>query len=146
MTMLMKPKEGNPDYPETSKQAVSRALRDANLSYKVVEMASVGYVYGESTCGQRALYEVGMTGIPIYNVNNNCASGSSALHMCYNLISGGAYSCGLALGFEKMERGSVAMRYPDRVNPLDKTLNRSKELNPGKKPIPPAPFFFNNAG
>ena len=87
-----------------------------------------------------------MSGIPIYNVNNNCATGSSALHMCYNLIRGGIYSCGLALGFEKMERGSLGMKYPDRTNPLDKTVIRSEELNPNATSAPFAPKLFGAAG
>jgi len=59
----------------------------------------VGYVYGDSTCGQRAVYEVGMTGVPIYNVNNNCSTGSSAMHLAKQLVEGGIYECVLALGF-----------------------------------------------
>lgn len=82
-----------------SKQAVGRALRDAGISYDKIQVASVGYVYGDSTCGQRALYEVGMSGIPVFNVNNNCSTGSTALNMIYNLVKGGTYECGLALGF-----------------------------------------------
>lgn len=50
----------------------------------------------------RAVYEVGMSGVPIYNVNNNCATGSSAIHLAKNLIAGGVYNCVLAVGFEKM--------------------------------------------
>ena len=69
-------------------------------------MAAIGYVYGDSTCGQRALYEVGMSGIPIYNVNNNCSTGSTALHLAHGFIKGKQYECVLALGFEKMEKGS----------------------------------------
>lgn len=132
MTKFLKPKEENPDYPVMAHQAVSRALRDSGLSYDKVEAAAVGYVYGDSTCGQRyiiiwfrALYEVGMSGIPVYNVNNNCATGSSAMHIVYNLIKGGTYDCAMALGFEKMERGSLSMKYPDRTNPLDKTFLRN---------------------
>lgn len=87
-----------------------------------------------------------MSGIPIYNVNNNCATGSSAMHMCYNLIKGGVYSCGLALGFEKMERGSLTMKYPDRTNPLDRTVIRSEELSPSTSGGPFAPKLFGNAG
>jgi sterol carrier protein 2 len=87
-----------------------------------------------------------MSGIPIYNVNNNCATGSSALHMCYNFIKGGVYNCGLALGFEKMERGSLSMKFPDRTNPLDRTVIRSEELNPSSSGGPFAPKLFGSAG
>ena len=62
---------------------------------------------GDSTCGQRALYQMGLTGIPIFNVNNNCATGSSALHMANQVVSGGLSDCVLAVGFEKMQRGSL---------------------------------------
>ena len=87
-----------------------------------------------------------MSGIPVYNVNNNCATGSSAMHIVYNLIKGGAYSCALALGFEKMERGSLSMKYPDRTNPLDKIFLKNEELvtEPSKAPF--APQLFGNAG
>lgn len=65
-------------------------------------------VPGDSTCGQRALYQCGMTGIPIYNVNNNCATGSTALFMANQFVAGGLSDCVLALGFEKMQRGSLS--------------------------------------
>ncbi|TOF76088.1 lipid-transfer protein, partial [Vibrio parahaemolyticus] len=85
-------------YPAMAKEAVEKALNDAKVTYDKVEHACVGYVYGDSTCGQRALYEVGMTGIPVYNVNNNCSTGSTALYMARNLILGGQADCVLALG------------------------------------------------
>ena len=71
---------------------------------------NVVYPAGDSTCGQRALYQSGMTGIPIYNVNNNCATGSSALHLAYQFVRGGSSDCALALGFEKMEKGSLGSK------------------------------------
>lgn len=66
-----------------------------------------------------------MTGVPVYNVNNNCASGSTAMHMAKNFVEGGIYECVMALGFEKMQVGSLAKGYPDRAHPLDKTFNTS---------------------
>ena len=65
---------------------------------------------GDSTCGQRALYEIGMTGMPIYNVNNNCSTGSTALLMAKQILETGNADCVLALGFEKMERGSLSSK------------------------------------
>lgn len=90
-------------------EAVGKALKDANLQINDVQAACVGYVYGDSTCGQRALYEIGMTGIPIFNVNNNCSTGSSALMLAKLHVEGGS-DCILALGFEKMERGSLSAK------------------------------------
>lgn len=56
-----------------------------------------------------------MTGIPIYNVNNNCSTGSTALHIAAKLVQGGIHDCVMALGFEKMEKGSLNLKYPDRT-------------------------------
>ena len=108
MTKFEKPgRRDDFDYPEMAKECVTKALEDAGVTYKEIQQAAVGYCYGESTCGQRALYQFGLTGIPIYNVNNNCATGSTALYMAKNLIEGGNADCVLALGFEKMERGNL---------------------------------------
>ena len=76
-------------------------------SYKIHTLIEINIFLGDSTCGQRALYQVGLTGIPIFNVNNNCATGSSALFMANQLVAGGMADCVLALGFEKMQRGSL---------------------------------------
>jgi acetyl-CoA acetyltransferase len=92
-------------YIDMGKEALSKALSDAGIPFQAVEQAAVGYVYGDSTCGQRALYEVGITGIPIYNVNNNCSTGSTALYMAYQFIKGGLNDCVVALGFEKVSHG-----------------------------------------
>lgn len=58
----------NFDYPEMAKESVTKALEDAKINYTDVKQAVVSYVYGESCSGQRALYQFGMTGIPIYNI------------------------------------------------------------------------------
>ncbi|CAD8055575.1 unnamed protein product [Paramecium sonneborni] len=146
MTKFINPgKDDNPDYPIMAAQATRRALHDSSLTFKDVKMAAVGYVYGDSTCGQRAVYEVGMTGIPIYNVNNNCSTGSSALHLAHQFINGGLYDCALALGFEKME-GSLTFKFPDRTQPVDKFVNYSEEWSSEKSKGPWAPKIFGNAG
>ena len=89
------------------RESVTSALADCGLKCEDIEQAAVGYVYGDSTCGQRALYPLGIGGIPIYNVNNNCATGASALYLAYQFIAGGLSNCALALGFEKMMTGSL---------------------------------------
>ena len=78
------------------------------IPFKIKLVFSIITTLGDSTCGQRALYQMGLTGIPIYNVNNNCATGSSALFMANQLIAGGMADCVLAVGFEKMQRGSLS--------------------------------------
>src|SRR5438105_12219400 len=100
MTKFEKPGGRDWDYPDMGKEAATKALADAGIPYDAVEQACVGYVYGDSTAAQRAIYGVGITGIPIYNINNNCSTGSSALFMARQFIQGGLSECVLALGFE----------------------------------------------
>ena len=78
----------NLPYPQMAAEATRAALADAGLDYGLVQQAYVGYVYGDSTAGQRAVYEVGMSGIPIVNVNNNCSTGSTALYLSAEAIWG----------------------------------------------------------
>ncbi|PNJ53929.1 SCP2 isoform 8 [Pongo abelii] len=112
MTKFVKPgAENSRDYPDLAGEAGKKALADAQIPYSAVDQACVGYVFGDSTCGQRAIYHsLGMTGIPIINVNNNCATGSTALFMARQLIQGGVAECVLALGFEKMNKGSLGIK------------------------------------
>ena len=78
-------------------QAAQRALGDAGVDYALVDQAYVGYVFGDSTTGQAALYRVGLTGIPIVNVNNNCATGSTALFLARQVVASGmAEACWLS--------------------------------------------------
>lgn len=120
-------------------------MQDANVSYDKVEQAFVGFVYGDSTSGQRAVYELGLTGIPIVNVNNNCSTGSSALYLAKTAIETGQSHCVLALGFEKMQRGSLSSQFSDRANPMEKHV----ELMSEKYEITGSPMtaqMFGNAG
>ncbi len=95
--------------PDMARESGTKALQDAGISYDLIEQAFVGYVYGESTSGQRAVYELGLTGIPVVNVNNNCSTGSTALYLAAQSIKGGLAQCALALGFEKMQPGSLGV-------------------------------------
>jgi acetyl-CoA acetyltransferase len=145
MTKFEKPFSREWDYPDMVREAGTKALADAGIPYGEVEQACVGYCYGDSTCGQRAVYEIGLTGIPIYNVNNNCATGSTALYMAKQFVEGGLADCALACGFEKMEKGSLGVKYTDRTNPMDKHAKLMIEMH-GFAKAPPAPQFFGNAG
>ncbi len=143
MTKFYKP--GQKDYPELAKEAGEQALTDAGVGYRDVEQAYVGYVYGESTSGQRAVYQLGLSGIPVYNVNNNCATGSTALALAAQAVGSGAAECALALGFEKMEKGSLGAKYADRTLPLDKHFLVMMELQQFTA-APPAAQMFGGAG
>ncbi|MFQ5479360.1 MAG: lipid-transfer protein [Candidatus Binatia bacterium] len=145
MTKFEKPGSKAWDYPDMAREAGSKALEDAGVPFGLVEQACVGYCYGDSTCGQRAVYELGLTGIPVYNVNNNCSTGSTALFMAKQFVEGGISDCVLALGFEKMEKGSLGIKFTDRINPMDKHFGLMVELR-GFSQAPGAPQFFGNAG
>ena len=145
MTKFEKPgrREGW-DYPQMAKESGTKALADAGISYDEVEQAYVGYVYGESTSGQRAVYELGMTGIPVFNVNNNCSTGSTALFLAAQSIRGGTADCVLALGFEKMQPGSLGATFTDREQPMSKHIDLLAQISEVK--FPPAPWMFGAAG
>jgi acetyl-CoA acetyltransferase len=145
MTKFEKPGSREWDYPDMAREAGTKALADAGLAITDIEQAAVGYCYGDSTCGERAFYELGHTGIPIYNVNNNCSTGSTALFMAKQFVEGGLAECTMALGFEKMEKGSLGVKYTDRTNPMDKHFKLMVELR-GFAKAPGAPQIFGNAG
>ncbi|MGW8553381.1 lipid-transfer protein [Streptomyces tubercidicus] len=107
MTRFEKPETREWQYWDMAKEAGGAALADAGIGYEAVEQLPVGYCYQASTAGQRAAYELGLTGIPVYNVNNNCATGSTALMMARQFVQSGLNDCVLALGFEKMKRGAL---------------------------------------
>ncbi len=145
MTKFEKPGSRDWDYPDMAAEAGGKALEDAGVSYADVQQAFVGYCYGESTSGQRAVYGLGLTGIPVVNVNNNCSTGSSALYMARQAVRGGLVDCALALGFEKMEKGSLGVKYTDRTNPIDRHMMAMFEVRePEQSPF--APQMFGNAG
>jgi acetyl-CoA acyltransferase len=145
MTKFEKPgrREGW-DYPQMAKESGTKALDDAGVAYDEVEQAYVGYVYGESTSGQRAVYELGMTGIPVVNVNNNCSTGSTALFLAAQAVRSGAVDCALALGFEKMQPGSLGATFTDREQPMLRHMELLAEISEVK--FPPAPWMFGAAG
>ncbi len=132
------------DYPDMARESGTNALADAGIDYREIQQAYVGYVYGESTSGQRAVYELGMTGIPVVNVNNNCSTGSTALYLAAQAIRGGLADCTLALGFEKMQPGSLGSTWDDREQPMAKHMMALAEIS--EVLFPPAPWMFGAAG
>lgn len=144
MIPFAKPGTSAPYY-EMGAQAARAALEDAGLGYDAIEQAYVGYVYGDSTSGQKALYPVGMTGIPIVNVNNNCSTGSTALFLARQAIASGAAECVLVLGFEQMSPGALGSVFTDRPTPFD-DFDAVTDRLVGKPEIPLALRYFGGAG
>jgi acetyl-CoA acetyltransferase len=138
MTKFYKPGKHDKDYHDLAEIAIKRSLRDAGIEFSAVQQAYAGYVYGDSTCGQRAVYTVGTTGIPIVNVNNNCSTGSTALYLAHNAVAGRQAECVLAVGFEKMQTGSLSAKFTDRTNPLEEFVFKNLEIREGTK-APMAP-------
>ena len=140
MTKFAKP-GASEDYHVMASKAAHTALKDANIPYPAVEQAYAGYVYGDSTCGQRALYEVGLTGIPVFNVNNNCSTGSTALMLGKQAVEGGAAECVLVVGFEKMEKGALGSKYTDRESPVSKHAQTMMDVQGFSASVPTAQMF-----
>jgi sterol carrier protein 2 len=144
MTKFAKP-GASEDYNVMATKAARAALEDAGVPYPDVEQAYAGYVFGDSTCGQRAVYDVGLTGIPVINVNNNCSTGSTALFLGRQAVEGGLADLVLVVGFEKMEKGALGSKWGDRTNPLEHQAGVMNKLQ-GFTQAPPAAQMFGGAG
>ena len=131
-------------YDALGAEAIRRALADAGLDYGAVQQAYAGYVYGDSTAGQLALYQVGMSGIPVVNVNNNCSTGSTALYLARQAIEHGVAECVLAVGFEQMAPGAIVEKYTDRPSPFTRFEALCRELV--DEDLPLALRYFGGAG
>ncbi|MGE8569039.1 MAG: lipid-transfer protein [Achromobacter sp.] len=144
MIPFSKPGASEP-YSVMGMRAARAALQDAGVPYDAVQQAYAGYVYGDSTSGQAVVYGVGLTGIPVFNVNNNCASGSSALFLARQAVESGAVECALAVGFEQMVPGALKSVYEDRPSPLTgfiEAMTAAQGYDTGK---PRAAQFFGGA-
>ncbi len=145
MVKFEKPGKNEP-YEIMASKAIRGALADAGIDLTEVNQAYASYVYGDSTSGQLALYKVGMTGIPIINVNNNCSSGSTALYMARQAVESGACDCVLAFGFEEMKPGALGDNWTDRTSPFQWIYDRFGTLNPALPDGPVALKVFGAAG
>ena len=144
MTKFLKPR-GKVDYTELGYEAGIKALLDAHINYDDIDQGVACYCYGDSTCGQRVFYQFGMTGIPIYNVNNNCSTGSTGLNLARSMVQGGMANAIMVVGFEKMERGSLGSHWNDRSNPTGTTNNMMAQTR-GVTNAPGAAQLFGNGG
>lgn len=145
MIPFTKPGASEP-YTVMGAKAAKAALADAGVDYRDVQQAYVGYVYGDSTAGQAAIYGVGLSGIPVFNVNNNCSTGSSALFLARQAVESGMIECAIALGFEQMAPGALKGAYDDRPSPLTRFAEVMKEHQGIEPTAPRAAQFFGGAG
>jgi acetyl-CoA acetyltransferase len=144
MTPFVSPSRAG-NYLELGARAIREALGDAGLDYAAVEQVYAGYVYGDSTSGQAVAYQVGMTGVPVINVNNNCSTGSTALFLARQAVASGAVECALAVGFEQMTPGALSEHWNDRPTPLKRFLDAADVIQtPSDAPL--ALRLFGGAG
>jgi sterol carrier protein 2 len=145
MTPFTKPGKSE-SWDVMAANAARQALTDAGVDYADVGQAYAGYIYGDSTCGQSALYEVGVTGIPIVNVNNNCSSGSTALYLARQAVESGVTEVALALGFEQMNPGALGNVFHDRKPVMGKFSGPMRACQARDPNAPGAAQFFGGAG
>ncbi len=134
------------NYQILAENAARAALADAGIEYSLVQQAYAGYVYGDSTSGQAAVYGLGQTGIPIVNVNNNCSTGSTALWLARQAIENGAIDCVLALGFEQMQRGALGSMWTDRPSPFTRFDEVTRAAQGWDDAAPMPAQYFGGAG
>jgi sterol carrier protein 2 len=145
MLPFAKPGASDP-YPLLGSRATKAAMADARVDYSLIDQVYAGFVYGDSCCGQVAVYHVGLSGVPVINVNNNCATGSTALFLARQAVASGAAECVLALGFEQMQRGALGVHFTDRPDPSQRLLD-TMHATQGTDPVAPiAAQLFGGAG
>jgi acetyl-CoA acetyltransferase len=144
MIPFAKPGKSEP-YLVMGERAARLALDDARVPYAAVQQAYVSYVYGDSTAGQAAIYRVGLTGIPVFNVNNNCSSGSSGLFLARQAVQSGMVECAIALGFEQMVPGALKGAYDDRPSPMARFAEEMDAIQGVDPTAPRAAQFFGGA-
>jgi acetyl-CoA acetyltransferase len=127
-------------------EAAKDALKDAGIDYSEIKHAYTGWVYADSCAGEKILYDIGMTGIPIFNVNNNCSTGSNALFLARQAVQYGIVDCAMALGFEQMTPGALGMTFLDRPAPMENFFVKLNEVYPLSATAPPAAQLFGGAG
>lgn len=105
---------------EFGSEAMFKALADAEMVWADMQAAFCGSVYQGTASGHQAMKEIGLTGIPVVNIENACSSGGSALRLAYLMVAAEIYDVVIAMGMEKMPRG-----------PIPSTAFRSWELGSG---------------
>jgi sterol carrier protein 2 len=140
MVKFAKPGQHRP-YREMASRAILGAIGEAGIDASLIEQAYGGYIYGDSTCAQHAVYSAFMSGIPVINVNNNCSSGSTALFLARQAVQSGAAECVLAFGFEEMQPGALSSHWDDRESPCDDFIKVLDDAG-----YPEAPFALRCFG
>lgn len=145
MVKFAKPGAHEP-YEIMASKAIATAIEDARLKLDDIQQAFASYIYGDSACGQKSMFELGYTGIPIFNVNNNCTSGSSAIFLARQAVESGQVDCALAFGFEEMQKGALKSHWTDRTDPCKDIFTALAQTSPNLSAGPGALMLFGSAG
>lgn len=130
------PTAGGASYEEMAFQAMAKALRESQLGFGRIQQVYAGYAHGHSGLGQRACARLGMTGSPIFNVNNNGLSGSTAFYLARQAVESGATESAMVLGFDEILPGEIPLAPDGRLDPLAQWKTMAGELFPGPDDLP----------
>ena len=96
------------DVHELAGEAARLALADAGMTINDIElMASGNLIQAGNMIGQRIMQQIGQTGIPVVNVANACATGSTAFREAYFAVGCGEYEVAMAVGSEQMGKAGL---------------------------------------
>lgn len=115
-----------------AEEAVGDALKDARVAPRDIEAvffsnAISGLITGQEMIrGQIALRNTGILGVPLFNVENACASASSAFHLAWMAVASGLYDVALAVGAEKMTHPDKSLTFRAIGTAVD--LDQMREL------------------
>ncbi len=122
---------------DIGREAILDALGDAGVEFREIESVYCGHTQHGMGTGLRVAGEVGLTGIPIINVEVACTSSSTCVRLAYQAIAAGIYDICLCVGFDKMEKGLIAIAEPGSLEevlglavlPGDYAMKARKHMN-----------------
>jgi acetyl-CoA acetyltransferase len=111
------------DIHELACHAVLAAIESSGIAPQDIEIAFAGHAYQGPCFGQKVLLKLGLTGFPVINVENACASGASAVMGVVHAIAAGQADIGIAIGAEKLTRPAGGF-LPTVADDLDSAMGR----------------------
>lgn len=105
-------------FVDLGSEAAVQSLEEAGVEWRNIQVAIYSHVFDQMPSpGERVLRELGLSGLPIINVENACSAGHTAVWLAHKLISAGVYDIAIVVGTEKMPRGAVAVSqiFPERL-------------------------------
>ncbi|MCO4863065.1 thiolase family protein [Cupriavidus sp. WGlv3] len=107
--------------PELAQQAILKALADADVPAGRIQAVYCANVLGGMILGQLIVRDLGLKGIPVYNVENACASGATGVHLARHALLAGQYDTVLVFGIEQLTAlggGTIPLQRNDHKTEL----------------------------